>query len=933
MRRRFKSFFSDERTESKKPHAQPGKSLDQDGSALSKASQSSPSFQEALPARPLSAARVTLPRLDALSEPDPDPSLWNCAYNALRDEQPKMVNTYETLLSAEIDTTSSVSPRSQDQTEETEHTINRISKDASLRQKQLTTILNQGLQNGDKTTCRIFGHEFILRDQIANAARFVQVFNKLVSEAVKTSPEASVAWAGVSVILPVLTNPSAAEGANMDGLAYVTSRASYYVQLEPILRTKHNPAKLQPELDKHIVDLYKHILEFQILTVIRLYRQWVSKLARDIIRNEDWEGMFSKIKDLEEIIRKEANNMSIVASRDTLEDIKERAEQHYGEMQSLLSVARQHLQVLEQQRDISSKHLAEHLRTNQMIEDRRLDLPEVPEARYDSANVQDGPKCEPGTRARIQQVITDWADCDSAEHFYWLVGAAGTGKSTIARTIADSFASQKRLAAGYFFKRGDQGRNDTARFFATLAAQIADTVPPFKTCLRHVLNSKDLSSMETKGLNPQFDSLLWHPFEKLDPVHMGDSSNIIIIDALDECERPDRLSQILALLSKLCSKHELRIRILFTSRLTGMIPDAFEPFLEANTVRKLELQTDFSEETRSDINTFLHNKFGEIRKRCKIQDPWPTSEELDRIVQLATSPNPLFIYAATLCRFVNDGQRPGPAKKKLKLWLAQCDENKSQLDQMYEPILDQVFRGHDEESIAQPLLFLHALVMLATPIPAISLASLLDLEMDEVEWCLSQLHAVLDITIPLKPREPIRLLHKSFRDFLLSADEAGTSQYRADEREMHHKLAKKCIRRMELGLKQDICDVQQLGRFLDEIDKNVVNEKIPADLEYACLYWVHHFVRSERCLDDNDCTFLYEHFLHWLEALSLLGHIPEAGIAIRGLAGLTKGHHDIWAHHFQGAPTNLCVSALVLSSGQQSPAEVMEPTSTSQGTC
>jgi hypothetical protein len=232
-----------------------------------------------------------------------------------------------------------------------------------LRQKQLTTILNQGLQNGDKTTCRIFGHEFILRDQIANAARFVQVFNKLVSEAVKTSPEASVAWAGVSVILPVLTNPSAAEGANMDGLAYVTSRASYYVQLEPILRTKHNPAKLQPELDKHIVDLYKHILEFQILTVIRLYRQWVSKLARDIIRNEDWEGMFSKIKDLEEIIRKEANNMSIVASRDTLEDIKERAEQHYGEMQSLLSVARQHLQVLEQQRDISSKHLAEHLRT------------------------------------------------------------------------------------------------------------------------------------------------------------------------------------------------------------------------------------------------------------------------------------------------------------------------------------------------------------------------------------------------------------------------------------------------------------------------------------------------------------------------------------------------------------------------------------------
>lgn len=50
-----------------------------------------------------------------------------------------------------------------------------------------------------------------------------------------------------------------------------------------------------------------------------------------------------------------------------------------------------------------------------------------------------------------------------------------------------------------------------------------------------------------------------------------------------------------------------------------MIPDAFEPFLEAKTVRKLELQTAFSEDTRSDIHIFLQNKFKEIRKKCKIQ--------------------------------------------------------------------------------------------------------------------------------------------------------------------------------------------------------------------------------------------------------------------------------------------------------------------------
>ncbi|KAH7308004.1 hypothetical protein B0I35DRAFT_101677 [Stachybotrys elegans] len=756
-------------------------------------------------------------------------------------------------------------------------------------------ILNKGLQqaNGNKTTYRIFGHEFVLRDQISNAAKFIEASKFIISEAVKASPEASIAWAGVSILLPLLTNYSVAEEANSDGLAYIISRASYYVQLELILRATHNVAQLQREFEKHIVDLYKHMLEFQVMTVLRLYRGRLSRLARDIGRDEDWEGMLSKVKDLEEMIRKESNNVSIMTSRNNLEDMKKTAEQHYKEMQSLLSVAKQHLQVSEQQRDVASQHLAEHRRTNQILENQRLGLPEVPEARYDSANVQDSPKCEPGTRARIQQVITDWADQDLTEHFYWLVGPAGTGKSTIARTIADSLASQKRLAAGYFFRRGDQGRNDTARFFATLAAQMADTVPHFKSCLRQVLHDQDPSSMEKKGLSFQFDNLLWLPFESFDPVHMGHSNKIIIIDALDECERLDHLPQVLALLSKLCSKHELRVRVLFTSRPTGTIDDAFEPFLEAKTVRRLELQTAFSEDTKSDIHTFLHRKFKDIRKKCKIQqDPWPASEDLDRLVQLATSPKPLFIYAATLCRFVYDG-KSGPAKKKLELWLAQCDENKSQLDQMYEPILDQVFLGGYEQNSAQPLLFLHALVILATPVPAASLASLLELDMDDVGWCLLDLHAVLDITSPLNPSEPIRLLHKSFSDFLLGSDETGTSRYRADEREIHHSLAKNCIRRMKLHLKQDICDIQQLGLSRDKIGEGVIREKIPVDLEYACLYWVHHFVRSKRCLDDDDCAFLYEHFLHWLEALSLLGRIPDGGTAIRDLAEFTKEFDQI----------------------------------------
>ncbi|KAH7308003.1 hypothetical protein B0I35DRAFT_101668 [Stachybotrys elegans] len=102
MRRRVKALFSHEgRADPKPPRS--AKSSGQDGSALSEVSQSSPSVsaQESSSVGPLPAAHANLPAPNE-PEPDHDPSLWNRAYKALRDEQLEMVNAYETLLSSEI---------------------------------------------------------------------------------------------------------------------------------------------------------------------------------------------------------------------------------------------------------------------------------------------------------------------------------------------------------------------------------------------------------------------------------------------------------------------------------------------------------------------------------------------------------------------------------------------------------------------------------------------------------------------------------------------------------------------------------------------------------------------------------------------------------------------------------------------------------------
>jgi MoxR-like ATPase len=84
------------------------------------------------------------------------------------------------------------------------------------------------------------------------------------------------------------------------------------------------------------------------------------------------------------------------------------------------------------------------------------------------------------TRVDVLKQITTWAEESHGECIFWLNGMAGTGKSTIARTIARKYYELGNLGASFFFSRGNRDLSHAGKFFTSIAVQLAKRFPPLK---------------------------------------------------------------------------------------------------------------------------------------------------------------------------------------------------------------------------------------------------------------------------------------------------------------------------------------------------------------------------------------------------------------------------------------------------------------------
>jgi hypothetical protein len=503
--------------------------------------------------------------------------------------------------------------------------------------------------------------------------------------------------------------------------------------------------------------------------------------------------------------------------------------------------------------------------------DQKLDLATLPVATgasFNSHNEEHNARCLPNTRTELLDEITTWANNKDGKSIFWLSGMAGTGKSTIARTVAQSFASRGQLGASFFFKKGEGERGNASRFFTTIATDLMVHEPGMLPAIRKTLDED--STISHKALKDQFEKLILQPLLGIKQARSQAVARVVVIDALDECEREADIRAILQLLARTKDIRPVPLRIVVTSRPELHIRLGFRE-MPNGTYQDLALHEVPRSTIEHDIRLFLEHELGVIRKERMLGSDWPSQQQIVALVELAV---PLFIYAATVCRYVGSkGSSPTAFLNKV---LQYRKATFSQLDRTYLPVLDQLL-GEQEEDEKEAWLqafreVVGSVVLLESPLSAVSLARLLQVSQEEIQCRLDSLHSVL--SVPESKDAPVRLLHLSFREFLADPQKQGKSLFWVDEKSTHKKLASRCLELMSgpSGLHQDMCSLLEPGVLRSEIDEGTITSSLPPDLQYACRYWVDHLKQGQHDIVDRDTThlFLQQHFLHWLEAMSLM---------------------------------------------------------------
>jgi hypothetical protein len=489
-------------------------------------------------------------------------------------------------------------------------------------------------------------------------------------------------------------------------------------------------------------------------------------------------------------------------------------------------------------------------------------------------------KCLPGTRESVLRDILLWAKNPFDQNVFWLNGLAGTGKSTITQSFSEVVANDGSLGASFFCSRDYFDRRELKNIFPTLAYQLACRYPHFRN---HIVTSiKKDPLLIHASLISQLENLLVNPLSRTE------TPCVIVIDALDECIDDQPSSAILSVLGQFVKRVPL-VKFFVTGRPEPRIRSGFRlPLLEPLTQIFLLHEVELSR-VDDDIRLYLTQRLTEISKRrsdLDLSDPWPHDNEIEALTKKSSG---LFIFAATLVRFVaSEYHEPN---ERLQLVLSKrsgtTHEGRTGIDSLYSQVLLHAFSDVCEEAVfGNVRRVLAAIVLAFVPLSRRELSRILSIPASTIRTTLRHLHSV--VLVPDDETKEIRVFHKSFPDFLQDKGRCTDSRFHINSADHHGDVVLSCLKLVK-KVGRNHCSLPPFTMNRDTRDlPQLLENELGGAVRYACSYWARHLSLSPTSGEHVHQVIvsairMLKSAPPWIEVMSLEGRLEDVIHSMYGL--------------------------------------------------
>ncbi|KAI9853698.1 MAG: hypothetical protein M1813_001837 [Trichoglossum hirsutum] len=468
----------------------------------------------------------------------------------------------------------------------------------------------------------------------------------------------------------------------------------------------------------------------------------------------------------------------------------------------------------------------------------------------------------------------------------WIKGDPGKGKTMMMMALIDKLSKDLERGScvlSYFFCQSTDPRLNNA--VAVLRGLIYLLAVKQKTLIQHLRKRYDTAGGQLfEGPNALYalSAILSDMLEdsSLERVYF-------MVDALDECD--SGLSQLLEVIAPRKSELSTKVKWLVASRNR---PDIEERLRPDSFLLKISLELNPFHISRA-VDVFINIKVSELAGRKKYDNE--ICEEVRSY--LSKNAGDTFLWVALVCKELGD----------VSSWEVQSvlEEFPPGLEPLYDRMIDQIQQGKNKRRVQLCKQVLTAVTLAFRPLHLKELGSTANLPktFSSDPRLTSGLVELCGSFLTIRG-DTVYFVHQSAKDYFGTGK--GSSQiFSPDQTAEHLGIARRSLILMSETLRRDICGLQMPGALISEM-RGIVNLDLLAHIRYACCYWVDHLRQADHpqqhqidIIDDGKVDkFIRNHYLHWLEALGLIGEVSKGVLMITALqsmltvSGFTPSPYD-----------------------------------------